>query len=78
MRILVREENRTVINLWIPSGPRFVGFILRWLRNDEGETMNADTRKKIVMTYQKIRKHHKNLVIADITSKDGTKVFIKL
>ena len=78
MRILVREENRTVINLWIPSGPYFVGFFLRWIRNDQGKRLDAQTRKKITTTYQRIRKHHKNLVIADITSKDGTKVFIKL
>jgi hypothetical protein len=78
MRILIREENKTVINLWIPSGPRLIGLILRWVRNDEGKRIDSATRKKLVSTYRKIRKLHKNLVIADITSKDGTKVFIKL
>lgn len=78
MRILIRDNKKTVLNLWVPSGPRLIGFILGFVRTDEGHKLDLETRKKIVTTYRKIRQYHKNLVIADITSQDGSKVFIKL
>lgn len=78
MRILVREEEKTIVNIWVPSGPAMLRFILRFVPVDNGRKLSKDLRDRLIETYKKIRKYHKNLVIADITSKDGTKVFIKL
>ncbi|GEM_PF-1103366 len=78
MRILVREEEKTIVNIWVPSGPAMLRFILRFAPIDNGRKLSKDLRDRLIETYKKIRKYHKNLVIADITSKDGTKVFIKL
>ncbi len=78
MRIHIRDEGKTIINIWIPSGTLLLRMVLRWVRFEDGARINKQTRQKIITIYRNVKKYHRQLVIADIESKDGTRIFIKL
>ena len=78
MRIHIRDEGKTVIKIWVPSGAWLLRIILRWVRLENGTKINKETRQKIITIYRHVKKYHRKLVIADIESKDGTRVFTQL
>ncbi len=77
MRILIKEQNKTKLSLWLPSGPFVLGTFLKYFTYD-GKNFDIKTRKLLVKQIQLLRRIHKPLVLIDIESKNGDKVFIKI
>ena len=75
--ILIKEQNKTKLSLWLPSGPIVLRTFLKYLTYD-GKKMDATQRKLLVKQIQLLRKIHKPLVLIDIESKTGDKVYIKI
>ncbi len=77
MRILIKEQNKTKLSLWLPSGPIVLRTFLKHFTYD-GKKMDATQRKLLVKQIQLLRKILKPLVLIDIESKNGDKVYIKI
>jgi hypothetical protein len=78
MRIHIRDERKTILKIWVPSGTFLINIMLRLIRLEGGQKINQETRQKIVRIYRQVRQYHRKLVIADIESRDGTRVYIQL
>lgn len=77
MRILIKENHRTKLSLWLPSGNLVIATFLRHFQID-GKRLSAQQRKKLLTQIKQLRKLHKPLIWIDIEQKNGDKVFIKI
>ncbi len=77
MRILIKENQKTKLSLWLPSGPLVLSTFLRYFRY-EGKRFPKEKRKAILQQIKRLRKFHKPLVLVDIQQKNGDKVLIKI
>jgi hypothetical protein len=77
MRILIKENNRTKLSLWLPSGPLVVSTFLRHFELD-GKKFTPAQRKLIIRHFKRLRKIHKPLVLIDVEEKNGNRVLIKI
>ena len=77
MRILIQEQNKTKLSLWLPSGPLVLRIFLKYFTY-EGKKVSPQQRKVIVQQIKQLRKIHKPLVLIDIEQKNGDRVYIKI
>jgi hypothetical protein len=77
MRILIKEQNKTKLSLWLPSGPLVLSIFLKYFTY-EGKKVSPQQRKVIVQQIKQLRKIHKPLVLIDIEQKNGDRVYIKI
>lgn len=77
MNIHIKENNRTKFFIWLPSNPTILNLILKVVVID-GMKFPKVTREKIIIAYKKLRKIHKPVVLIEIDSASGEKVFIKI
>jgi hypothetical protein len=77
MRILIKEQNKTKLSLWLPSGPLVLHTFLKYFTY-EGKKVSPQQRKVIVQQIKQLRKIHKPLVLIDIEQKNGDRVYIKI
>ncbi len=77
MRILIKENQKVKLSLWLPSGPLVLNTFLRYFRY-EGKRFPKEKRKLIMQQIKRLRKFHKPLVLVDIEQKNGDKVLIKI
>jgi hypothetical protein len=77
MRILIKEQNKTKLSLWLPSGPWVIKTFLQHFTY-EGKKVSPLQRKMILEQLKVLRKIHKPLVLVDIEQKNGDCVYIKI
>jgi hypothetical protein len=77
MRILIKEQNKTKLSLWLPSGPWVIKTFLQHFTY-EGKKVSPLQRKTILDQLKVLRKIHKPLVLIDIEQKNGDRVYIKI
>ncbi len=77
MRILIKEQNKTKISLWLPSGPLVLKTFLKYFTY-EGKKVSVQQRKIILDQLKVLRKLHRPLVLIDIEQKNGDRVYIKI
>ena len=77
MRILIKEQNKTKISLWLPSGPLVLKTFLKHFTY-EGKKVSVQERKIILDQLKVLRKLHRPLVLIDIEQKNGDRVYIKI
>jgi hypothetical protein len=77
MRILIKEQHKTKLILWLPSGPRVLNLILKYAKF-EGKKVSPEQRKNLIQQIKVLRKIHRPLVLIDIKQKNGDSVFIKI
>jgi hypothetical protein len=77
VRILIKENQKIKLSLWLPSGPLVLSTFLRYFRY-EGKRFPKEKRKAILQQIKRLRKFHKPLVLVDIQQKNGDKVLIKI
>lgn len=77
MRILIKEQNKTKISLWLPSGPLVLNTFLKYFTY-EGKKVSPVQRKLILAQLKVLRKLHRPLVLIDIEQKNGDRVYIKI
>jgi hypothetical protein len=71
------KSGRTNLRLWLPSGNLIISFMLRFVKIDD-KRLDKDIRKKLLLAFIEARKYHKPLVMIDIESSKGEKVFIEI
>jgi hypothetical protein len=77
MRILIKEQNKTKLSLWLPSGSLVINTLLKNVKF-EGKKLSSQQRKFFVQQIKELRKIHKPLVLIDIEQKNGDRVYIKI
>jgi hypothetical protein len=77
MRILIKEQNKTIVSLWLPSGPLVLNTFLKYVTY-EGNNVSPLQRKMILEQLKVLRKLHRPLVLIDIEQKNGDRVYIKI
>lgn len=77
MRILIKENQKIKLSIWLPSGPLVLNTFLKYFRY-EGKTFPREKRKLLIQQIKRLRKFHKPLVLVDIQQKNGDKVLIKI
>ncbi len=77
MRILIKEQNKTKVSLWLPSGPLVLNTFLKYFTY-EGKKVSSIQRKTILAQLKVLRKLHRPLVLIDIEQKNGDRVYIKI
>jgi hypothetical protein len=77
MRILIKEQNKTKVSLWLPSGPLVLNTFLKYFTY-EGKKVSVQQRKMILAQVKVLRKLHRPLVLIDIEQKNGDRVYIKI
>jgi hypothetical protein len=77
MRILIKEQNKTKVSLWLPSGPLVLNTFLKYFTY-EGKKVSPVQRKMILAQVKVLRKLHRPLVLIDIEQKNGDRVYIKI
>ena len=71
------KSGKTNLNLWLPSGTITVSILLRAIKIDN-KRISRDIRRKLLAAFKEARKYHKPLVMIDIESSKGEKVFIEI
>jgi hypothetical protein len=77
MRILIKENHKTKLSLWLPSGNLIIRTLLRYFEVD-GVHFNLEQRKAIMAQIKTLRKLHRPLILIDIERQNGDVVLIKL
>jgi hypothetical protein len=77
MRILIKEQNKTKVSLWLPSGPLVLNTFLKYFTY-EGKKVSVQQRKMILHQVKMLRKLHRPLVLIDIEQTNGDRVYIKI
>jgi hypothetical protein len=77
MRILIKEQNKTKVSLWLPPGPLVLNTFLKYFTY-EGKKVSPVQRKMILAQVKVLRKLHRPLVLIDIEQKNGDRVYIKI
>ena len=77
MRILIKENHKTKLSLWLPSGNFVIRTFLRYFEVD-GVRFNSQQRKAIMTQIKTLRKIHRPLILVDIERQNGDVVLIKL
>ena len=77
MRILIKEQNKTKVSLWLPSGPLVLNTFLKYFTY-EGKKVSPVQRKMILAQVKVLRKLHRPLVLIDIEQKNGDRLYIKI
>jgi hypothetical protein len=77
MRILIKENHKTKLSLWLPSGNLVIRTFLRYFEVD-GVRFNLEQRKAIMAQIKTLRKLHRPLILVDIERQNGDVVLIKL
>jgi hypothetical protein len=77
MRILIKEQNKTKVSLWLPSGPLVLNTCLKYFTY-EGKKVSPVQRKMILNQVKMLRKLHRPLVLIDIEQTNGDRVYIKI
>jgi hypothetical protein len=77
MRILIKENHKTKLSLWLPSGNLIIRTFLRYFEVD-GVRFNLEQRKAIMAKIKTLRKIHRPLILIDIERQNGDVVLIKL
>jgi hypothetical protein len=77
MRILIKEQNKTKLSLWLPSGPLVLNTFLKYFTY-EGKKVSPVQRKMILNQVKMLRKLHRPLVLIDIEQTNGDRVYIKI
>jgi hypothetical protein len=77
MRILIKEQNKTKVSLWLPSGPLVLNTFLKYFTY-EGKKVSPVQRKMILNQVKMLRKLHRPLVLIDIEQTNGDRVYIKI
>ena len=76
MRILIKENHKTKLSLWLPSGNLVIRTFLRYFEVD-GVRFNLEQRKAIMAQIKMLRKLHRPLILVDIERQNGDVVLIK-
>jgi hypothetical protein len=71
------KNGKTNLRLWLPSGNITVSLLLRSIKIDN-KRLTRDVRAKIMHVIKEARKFHKPLLLVDIESAKGEKVFIEI
>jgi hypothetical protein len=71
------KSGRTNLRLWLPSGNLIISFMLRFVKIDD-KRLDKDIRKKLLSAFIEARKYQKPLVMIDIETSTGEKVFIEI
>ncbi len=71
------KNGKTNLRLWLPSGNITVSLLLRSIKIDN-KRLTRDVRAKIMHVIKEARKLHKPLLLVDIESAKGEKVFIEI
>ncbi len=77
MRILIKEQSKTKLSLWLPFGPLVLKTFLKYFTY-EGKKVSPLQRKMILDQVKILRKLHRPLVLIDIEQKNGDRVYIKI
>ena len=77
MRILIKENHKTKLSLWLPSGNLVIRTFLRYFEVD-GVRFNTQQRNAIMKQIKTLRKIHRPLILVDIERQNGDVVLIKL
>ena len=77
MRILIKEQHKTKLSLWLPSGPFVLKTFLKYFTY-EGKRISLPQQKNILAQIKVLRKLHRPLVLIDIEQKNGDRVYIKI
>jgi len=77
VRILIKENQKIKLSIWLPSGPFVLNTFLKYFRY-EGKPFPKEKRKRLMQQIKRLRKFHKPLVLVDIQQKNGDKVLIKI
>lgn len=71
------KNGKTNLRLWLPSGNITVSLMLRTIKVDN-KKLSKNVRSKIIDVIKEARKYHKPLLLVDIESAKGEKVFIEI
>jgi hypothetical protein len=71
------KSGKTNFKLWLPSGTLTISLLLRVAKIDN-KRLSKDVRRKLIAAFNETRKYHKPLVMIDIESSKGEKVFIEI
>jgi hypothetical protein len=71
------KNGKSNFRLRLPSGVITVSLLLRAVKVDN-QRLSKDIRKKLLSAFKEARKYHKPLVMIDIESSIGEKVFIEI
>ena len=77
MKIIIDTKDSKKINLWLPSGPILINLVLKFADID-GYKFNKATRKKIIKEIKQLKKYRKDILLVDIETAKGEKVFVKI
>jgi hypothetical protein len=71
------KNGKSNFRVWLPSGNLIISLLLRVVKIDN-KRLNKDIRKNLLSAFKEARKYHKPLVMIDIESSKGEKVFIEI
>ncbi len=77
MKIIIKSEKSPKLTLYLPSGPIVMNLLLKSI-NIDGFKLNKDVRKRIIKELKELKKLHQEVLLIDIETAKGEKVFVKI
>ena len=78
MRIVIKENRKTMINLWIPNFNWVFRLGIDVISKQKDVQLTPDQRQAFLKMMKKIKRQYKGLVLIDIKTKAGETVYVKL
>ena len=77
MKIIIKSEKSPKFTLYLPSCPIVMNLVLKSI-NIDGYKLNKDVRKRIIKELKELKKLHQEVLLIDIETAKGEKVFVKI
>jgi hypothetical protein len=78
MRIVIKENRKTMINLWIPNFNWVFRLAIGVISKQKDVQLTPAQRQAFLKMMKKIKRQYKGLVLIDIKTKAGETVYVKL
>lgn len=78
MRIIVKEKQKTIINIWIPNFNWVLKMGIKVAIKQKEVSISEEQKKALFSLVKIMKKQYRGLVLVDIKTKAGETVYVKL